>query len=86
MRKLTIVSAAIAATMILAACEPTTKEEAAAPKAEATAEPAAVAKEPAAADAATKPEAAKADAAAEAPEAAAPGEEHTGAIKVAPEK
>lgn len=78
MRKLTIVSAAIAATMILAACQPAAKdEEAVAPQAEATAEPVEAAAEPAAADAAAK-----------APEAAAKttaeGTEHTGGIKVAP--
>lgn len=85
MRKLTITSAAIAATMILVACQPAAKEEeAAAPGAEATAAPAeAAAAAPVAADAGAKPAAEKAEApAADAP--AAEGTEHTGGVKVTP--
>ncbi len=84
MRKLTIASAAIAATMILAACQPAAKEEeAAAPEANVVAaEPTEAAAAPAAdaaADAATATdEAAPAGAEGEAKE----GTEHTGGIKV----
>ena len=81
MRKLTIVSAAIAATMILAACQPAAKEEeAAAPEAEAMPAPAEAVVDPAAA----KPEAANAEA--PAVDKTDEGTEHTGGINVAPEK
>ena len=83
MRKLTIVSAAIAATMILAACQPAAKEdEAVAPAAEATAAPAEAAAVAPAADAAAKPAADTAEA--PAADAAAEGTEHTGGVKVTP--
>ena len=85
MRKLTIVSAAIAATMILAACQPAAKEdEAAAPAAEATAAPAAEATAAPAEAAAAAPDAAADKAEAPAADAAAEGTEHTGGIKVTP--
>ena len=83
MHKITIASAALAATMILAACtKPAGKED------EAVA-PVEVVAEPVAADTEAKPDAAKAGAAAEAPtdgaaDTAAQGKEHTGGINVAP--
>jgi cellobiose-specific phosphotransferase system component IIB len=83
MRKITIASAAFAATMILAACtKPAAKEEEVIAPVEAVAEPEAT-------DTEAKPDAAKAGAAAEAPadgaaDTAAQGKEHTGGINVAP--
>ena len=84
MRKFTLIASTVATTMLLAACQPAAKEEAAAPEATETApvttEAAPATEAPAAADAAT----ADVTAAAPTTDAAAKpkGEEHTGGIKV----